>query len=156
MTTVRSILCAAVVLLATACGGTSDSTPPGSASSPSSRPTAPAGAITLSATDFKYVPSSIALKVGVPVTLFITNDAKSDDHDLQSDLPIAALSYAHADNPDDEQADNVKNATLDVDFGAGGWAQVTFTPTQAGTFAFHCGEPGHTEAGMTGAFVVSP
>ena len=151
------ILSLLVVLLASAslvaCGDSTDS--PSPSSKGPTHPEAPAGAITISATSFHYTPSTVTLKVGQPVTLFVTNDSV-DDHDMMSDIPITGLQYAHADNPPAEIDDNVKKNVLDVDFGAGGYAQLTFTPTKAGTYDFHCGEEGHKDKGMSGSFVVAP
>lgn len=152
------VFCAAIgsigALSLIACSSGSSSTTP--SGTDGTRPaTAPAGAVVLSAQDFKFVPSTITGKVGTPITLFVTNDSTGEDHDLKSELPIEKLSYAHADNADNEKADNQKNNTLDVDFKMGSWAQVTFTPTKEGTFEFHCDEPGHKDKGMKGSFVIS-
>ena len=149
----KSILLGLFLAIA-ACSGGGASAP--ASSSTTERPKPPAGAMTLSAVDYKFSPSTIALKVGTPVTLFITNDSTSENHDLKSSIPITALSYARADNAADEQKDNVANNQLDVDFALGHYAEVTFTPTTAGTFPFSCGEPGHKDKGMQGAFVVTP
>jgi uncharacterized cupredoxin-like copper-binding protein len=117
-------------------------------------PAAAQSAVTITAREFSFTPSSIHLKIGVPATLTIVNSG-AVAHDLKSDIAIGNLVYAKADNPADEQKDNVAHNVLDIDFDPGSTAKVTFTPTKAGTFAFHCDIPGHTEAGMTGAFVVS-
>ena len=157
-TSLISCALASSLLVLAGCGSGDDSTPaaPDPSTTPASRPSPPAGAIAVSATSFRYTPSTVTLKVGKAVTLFLTNDSPDDDHDLQSDIPIAGLTYAHADNDASEIDENVKSEKLDVDFHAGGWAQVSFTPTQPGTFAFACGEGDHKEKGMTGQFVVTP
>ena len=138
--------------LAGCSGGTS--TNPGTQTS-SQKPQPPAGAVVVSAKEHVFVPSTIKLKKGVSVTLFISNDG-AEDHDLKSTIPIASLSYAKADNADDEQTENIAKNALDIDFGTGHYAQVTFTPTTAGTFPLQCGEPGHAEHGMVGQFGVEP
>jgi LPXTG-motif cell wall-anchored protein len=109
--------------------------------------------ITVKAGEFFFSPNTITLTVGQPVQLTIVNEGKVD-HDLKSDIPIASLTYQKADNPADEQKENAEQGILDVDYAAGTTAQVTFTPTKAGTYAFNCDVPGHTEAGMTGTFIV--
>jgi len=109
--------------------------------------------ITMHADEFSFTPNTVTLTVGQPVQLTIVNDGKLD-HDLKSDIPISNLSYQKASNPADEQKDNAAKGILDVDYDKGVTAQVTFTPTKAGTYEFHCDIPGHTEAGMKGTFVV--
>jgi uncharacterized cupredoxin-like copper-binding protein len=118
-------------------------------------PPAPQNVVSITAREFSFAPSSIHLKLGVPVTLTIANSG-GVAHDLKSDMAIGDLAYTKADNPADEQKDNVAHSVLDVDFDPGSTAVVTFTPRMAGSFVFHCDVPGHTEAGMTGTFVVSP
>lgn len=134
-----------------ACSGGTDAP----AASADSRATPPAGALVLSAKDFSFVPAAIELHVGKPVTLFIRNDG-SDDHDLKSKLPVSGLAYDHSDNTDDEKTSNAKESQLDVDFAQGHTAQVSFTPTTAGTFPYGCSHTGHADKGMVGTFVVTP
>ncbi len=111
--------------------------------------------VSLTAKEFAYTPNTVNLTVGQPVQLTITN-AGTVDHDIKSSIPIANLAYQQADNDKDEQAENSANGVFDVDFNAGHSSQITFTPTKAGTYDFACDEPGHTEAGMKGTFVVAP
>ncbi len=76
------------------------------------------------------------------------------DHDLKSAIPISGLTYQAADNAEDEQATNIANGTFDVDYATGTVAEVSFVPSQAGTYQFFCDVPDHKEAGMMGTFVV--
>ena len=108
----------------------------------------------LTAKEFSYTPNTVDLTVGQPVQLTIVN-AGTVDHDIKSDIPIANLTYQRADNDPSEQSDNAAKGVFDVDFAPGHTSQVTFTPTKAGTYAFACDEPGHTQAGMKGTFVVA-
>jgi len=150
------ILSLALVVTSIAFAGCGDSTDaPSSASNDPHRPAAPAGAITVTAVSYKFTPTTVSLKVGREVTLFVTNDS-TDDHDIKSDIPISGLHYDHADNVPSEIEDNSKGNVFDVDFSAGGYAQVSFTPTKAGTYEFHCDEEGHKDKGMVGSFVVAP
>lgn len=112
-------------------------------------------AVKLTADEFAFTPNTVTLTAGQPVQLTIVNTGKVA-HDLKSSLPIANLTYQHANNPVDEQAANIKGGVLDVDFDPGTTAQVTFTPTKAGTYTFKCDVPGHAQLGMTGTFVVQP
>jgi uncharacterized cupredoxin-like copper-binding protein len=107
----------------------------------------------LKATEFSFTPGSVTVKVGQPVQLTIEN-VGTVDHDLKSDIPLADLTYQQADNPPDEQQEASEEGTLDIDFNVGHSAQVTFVPTQPGTYAFFCDLPGHRESGMEGTFVV--
>lgn len=150
---------AALTLIAGCGAGTTAAGPDSAAGGAASASTTPAAqpvqsSYTLTANEFSYTPNTVQLKVGQAVTLHIVN-AGAVDHDLKSDMAISNLVYTKAANPADEQADNVAKNVLDVDFDAHTDATVTFTPTTAGSYTFHCDEPGHTEAGMTGTFVVN-
>ena len=109
--------------------------------------------MTLTGTEFSFSPNTINLQVGQRVDLTIKN-AGALDHDLKSAIPISGLTYQAADNAKDEQATNIANGTFDVDYGTGTVAQVSFVPSQAGTYQFFCDIPDHKEAGMMGTFVV--
>jgi uncharacterized cupredoxin-like copper-binding protein len=110
--------------------------------------------ITVKATEFGFQPATIPLTVGQPVQLTIVNGGVLA-HDMKSELPISRLTYIQADNPADEQAENTAEGVLDVDYGKGEIAKVTFVPTKAGTYTFMCDVPGHADAGMKGSFVVT-
>jgi uncharacterized cupredoxin-like copper-binding protein len=109
--------------------------------------------ITVIASDFLYKPQQIDLKAGQKVTLRIVNSGEAN-HDMKSPLAISGLAYTTADNKPDEMVDNVAKNNLDIDFDKGTTAVVSFTPTTAGTYEFHCDQPGHANAGMHGNFVV--
>ena len=136
-----ALLSLMIPIVLTACGG--------------STAAASAQAITIKGTEFALTPNTVTLTVGRPVHLTLINGG-TVDHDIKSALPIAGLTYQNADNPADEQADNSANGVLDVDYNVGTTAQVTFTPTQAGSFPFGCDVPGHAQLGMTGTFIVQP
>jgi uncharacterized cupredoxin-like copper-binding protein len=149
-----SILIAGALASVVACGGKVESTPNETEQTTTTpgRPSAPPGAVSVSAQDLGgYVPSMIVVEAGKPVTLFILNDS-SNDHEIASDIPVSGLTYFHADNDPAAQAVSSKSEAFDVAFQVGGWAQVTFTPTQSGLYEFHCTVPGHTDKG---AFMVS-
>ena len=71
------------------------------------QPTGPQ-VVTLKATEFAFTPTNVNLKVGQVVQLSIPNDG-AVDHDLKSEIPIANLTYQQADNPLDEQRENIVN-----------------------------------------------
>ena len=108
---------------------------------------------TLTGTEFSFSPNTINLQVGQRVDLTIKN-AGTLDHDLKSAIPISGLTYIAADNAQDEQTTNIANGTFDVDYATGTVAEVSFVPSQAGTYQFFCDVPDHKEAGMMGTFVV--
>ena len=152
----------AVLLTVSACGSAQVTrTNLGAAQAVAAQPAtglqAPAAAapqqVTMSATEFKFSPNIVQLTVGRPVQLTITN-VGSVDHDVKSDMPIRDLKYVKADNDASEQQDNAAQGVLDVDFSKGDTSQVTFVPTQAGTYSFYCDEPGHKDGGMVGTFLV--
>ena len=113
----------------------------------------PVQQVTLTGTEFSFSPNTINLQVGQRVDLTIKN-AGTLDHDVKSAIPISGLTYLAADNAKDEQTTNIANGTFDVDYGTGTVAQVSFVPSQAGTYQFFCDIPDHKEAGMMGTFVV--
>jgi uncharacterized cupredoxin-like copper-binding protein len=110
-------------------------------------------AVSLKASEFAFTPSTINLKVGQAVQLTVQNSG-AVDHDLKADIPLANLTYQQADNPLDEQQANRAAGVLDLDYEVGHTGQVTFVPTQAGTYIFYCDVAGHREAGMQGKFIV--
>lgn len=109
--------------------------------------------VKLTATEFSFTPKDVTLTAGQPVHLTVVNAGKVS-HDIKSSIPISDLKYIRASNDTSEQQANAAKGILDVDFDAGTTAEVTFTPTKAGTYTFFCDVPGHKEAGMTGSFVV--
>jgi uncharacterized cupredoxin-like copper-binding protein len=148
---------AALITLGVACGSTAAAPPAPAAAvqkaAATNSPVVYPSKVTILAGEFKYSPNQIDLKAGQAVTLTIVNQGQAD-HDIKTEMPISGLSYTKADNDEDEQADNASKNVFDVDFNVGTTAVVTFTPTTPGSYVFHCDEPGHTEAGMTGTFVI--
>jgi uncharacterized cupredoxin-like copper-binding protein len=149
---------AALVTLGVACGSAQATTQSNQGQPSQQAAATPAAAaypskITVLANEYLYAPNHIDLKAGQPVTLTIVNGGKVD-HDMKSEIPLTGLSYTKSDNEPGEQADNAAKNVYDVDFNVGTTAVITFTPTTAGSFPFRCDQPGHTEAGMTGVFVV--
>lgn len=113
---------AAVVLIVSAC----------QARSPGSGPTE----IVLE--DLRFTPNRIDAKVGVPITVRLTNRG-TERHDL---------SFPSLHMPGLQGVETI----LDP----GETRTVTLTFDQAGTHTFICTLPGHAASGMTGAAYVSP
>ena len=90
------------------------------------------GAISMSATDFKFDPATINAKVGQEVTVNVKNNGAVLHDFMSADL-------------------KVPSTLVDV----GKTTAVKFTPTAAGTFKFVCSQPGHEASGMHGTVTVS-
>jgi len=120
---------------------------------PAAQQAPPVQQVTLTGSEFSFSPSTIDLQVGQRVELTIKN-AGSLDHDLKSEIPLSGLTYLEADNPKDEEANNIATGAFDVDYNTGTVARISFVPSQAGVYQFACDLPGHKEAGMVGTFVV--
>ena len=87
--------------------------------------------------DLRFVPNRIDARVGVPITVRITNDG-SERHDLNFEsLHMPGLEGVEA--------------ILDP----GETRTLTLTFDQPGAHTFICTLPGHAAAGMTGAALVS-
>ncbi len=114
---------ALIAVLVSACGGGAGGSTTGGGSS--------ALNVTVTATEFKFDPSTINATPGQTINLTVKNSGTTQH--------TFVLSQA--------------NVKLTID--PGKTVNQTFTaPTAAGTYAFECDLPGHKEAGMTGQLVV--
>jgi uncharacterized cupredoxin-like copper-binding protein len=97
-------------------------------------PTAAAQTVGITTADtFVYTPNTFTGKVGQPIHVSLKNNANGLVHSFVIDEMNVKL-------------DNIAaQATADV----------TFTPTTAGTFVFYCDTPGHKAAGMTGTITIT-
>ena len=113
----------------------------------------PATDITILATDFSYMPSSLTVPVGQPITLTITNNGK-----VEHDFVITKISLTDVVQPNGgtSMGHDMGAAEYDlhVSTQAGGTSVITFTPTEAGTYDIFCTIQGHKEAGMLGTLIV--
>lgn len=90
--------------------------------------------VNLNALDtFRYDPATITGKVGQPIHIVLNNKGVLE-HSIVIDQFAVKLEHIQG----------------------GATGDVTFTPTQAGTFVFYCDTPGHKEAGMTGTLTINP
>lgn len=87
--------------------------------------------LTVRASEFKFDPVTINLKVGEPVQATITNVGNVRHTFTIPDLEVNAV------------------------MAAGETVTVEFTPTESGTFELLCAVPGHKEAGMVGTIEVT-
>lgn len=97
-----------------------------------------AGSNVITLEDFRFTPNRIDAKVGVPVTVTLTNRG-TERHDLNFEsLHMPGLGGVESMlEPGETRA-------------------ITLTFDQPGTHTFICTLPGHAAAGMTGAAFVTP
>ncbi|MGK2850307.1 MAG: cupredoxin domain-containing protein [Candidatus Limnocylindrales bacterium] len=88
--------------------------------------------------DMRFEPSRLDAKVGVPMTVRLTNNG-SERHDLN--FPSLHM-------PGLEGVESILEP--------GETRTITLTFTEPGTHNFICSLPGHAAAGMTGAVFVTP
>jgi len=112
--------------------------------------------VRVEATEFAFGPATIEVTAGLPVTLTLAN-VGSVEHDLTvQEIPLAERSAAEGPMEGHTMSAEAEQAQLHVAAPAGQPAELTFTPTQPGTYEFACSVPGHKEAGMIGTLVVRP
>ena len=96
------------------------------------------GASTIVLEDMRFTPNRIDAKVGVPLTLQLTNKG-TERHDLNFEaLHMPGL------------------GAVESILEPGESTTITLTFDQPGTHTFICTLPGHAAAGMTGAAYVTP
>lgn len=141
----RALLALALALLAAACSGGSGS-PSGPTATPAVVPED--GAITITASEWQFVPASIAVQQGQEVHIQLQNDGR-----ILHDLKIAGL--------DAEVIESISSGPLSADDGelfvgaeAGEQGTLVFVPRQAGTFTYYCSLEGHPALGMEGTLTV--
>jgi uncharacterized cupredoxin-like copper-binding protein len=88
--------------------------------------------ITIKLEGMRFQHDSLQVQTGQPVTLQLVNKD----------------GYTHAFDLDDFD--------IHLQLAAEETVEVSFTPTQSGTFTFYCGSPGHEAAGMVGSITVLP
>ncbi|MFH1185391.1 MAG: cupredoxin domain-containing protein [Chloroflexota bacterium] len=110
----------------------------------------PATSISLTMTDFTFLPNTLTVPMGEEITLLVTNNGA-----VAHSFMIMKLGYEignHGHVGQEEQA----NAYWDQEqLEAGETTQSTFTaPLEAGEYQIVCGVAGHLEAGMVGKLIV--
>ena len=88
--------------------------------------------ITIKLEGMRFQHDSLQVQTGQPVTLQLVNKD----------------GYAHAFDLDEFD--------IHLQLAAEEIVEVSFTPTQSGTFTFYCSSPGHEAAGMVGSLTVLP
>ncbi len=122
------------------------------ASASTAPPAKPASvvAISVSATDFAFTPSTIRVPLGKPVRIQMPNSGVVD-HDLRVDL-IQVSNLTSADHEDGHGHGGAAQVMAHSAPGKTGW--VEFTPTKPGTYELVCTITGHKDAGMKGTLIV--
>lgn len=87
--------------------------------------------ISVQGNEFAFMPSTLDVKLGQPVTLTFENTGKYPHNFVISDLNV--------------QSKKLMPGESDT---------VTFTPTKAGSFPYLCTIPGHADKGMKGTITV--
>lgn len=100
--------------------------------------------------ELKFEPATIKVKAGRPVHLTAKNVGTADHDWVISNMPVADVKNT----ADDDHGAMMQPGTIMADTTPGHAATVEFTPISKGTFDVYCSKPGHTEAGMKGAFKV--
>jgi len=111
-----------------------------------------AGEITVEASEFKFEPSTIEVKVGQKVKLKLRN-VGTVEHDFSvMEISTSGLSAQSAGGHD--MGHMTKNPQLHVAAKNGKTSTLEFTLTQAGTYEVFCAVAGHKEGGMVARLVV--
>jgi len=124
--------------------------------------------VTITMSDFKFTPKTIAVKAGVPVELTLVNKGA-----VEHEFMVYVTPKAAPDDWDEYVMDNTyfkdmgevevvfrgqgavaSTRMFEVELEKGKSATVEFTPAKKGTFETGCHVEGHYEAGMKATFVV--
>ncbi len=124
--------------------------------------------ITITMTEYKFTPAKISLQAGVPVEIVLVNKGKVEHEFMVYKTPTGKI-----DDWDEYIMPNtyfqgmgeVKGefagvgavagtSVFEVEVAKGKTAELSFTPTQKGTFEIGCHSEGHYEAGMKGVLIV--
>ncbi len=101
--------------------------------------------LTVTLTNFAFTPGTITLKSGTTYTLHLVNNGGSG-HNFSAPEFFAASTVAAQDKS------KIADGAVEVDEGQS--ADVTVTPTRAGTYKLICTHFMHQTFGMTGQIVV--
>lgn len=141
-------------LLLTACGG--DTTAP--ASGTESAAPAPQ-VLEVVAKDLSFEPTTLTATAGQPVMINLVNEGALE-HDWSvghgmTVMDVMAMGDGASDAHTDEMAGMEEDLALHMSAEAGHSAEMTFTPSEAGTYEFYCTVLGHKEAGMVGTLIIN-
>jgi len=112
----------------------------------------PATSISVTMTDFTFLPNTLTVPAGQEITLSVTNSGA-----VAHDFMIMKLGYqidSHGHFGQEEHA-NVYWEQEQLEAGARLDSKFT-SPTEPGEYQIVCGVAGHVEAGMVGKLIVVP
>ncbi len=113
-----------------------------------------AKAITITAREYKFSPSTIKLQAGQRVHLVLENRG-TVNHEFVSPIFKSAKDLEIRSQGIKVEGDDIS----EVEFGKGKVVEIEFTPSQTGTFQFWCGEKIgdklHRDLGMRGTAAVA-
>lgn len=118
----------------------------------------PATTLDVTANEFSFSPGEMRLNVQQRYQIRLKNEGQVL-HDWTVDsIPASDVSIGAS---DDHDMDNMGGmgageSRLHIAVDRGKSADLSFTPTRAGEYAFYCTVVGHREAGMQGKLVVEP
>jgi uncharacterized cupredoxin-like copper-binding protein len=120
-----------------------------------------------SMTDFAFKPAQTKLKVGVPASITVTNNGKTEHEFYVYDMPKTepkeweeyAIDKTFFKNIGEVKVyvNGVKvagHSLFEFEVQPGQTLKLEFTPTRKGTFQIGCHLPGHYEKGMKGVVTV--
>ena len=129
-----ALLAGALLMILSACGGSSG----------------PSTTVSLTMTDFTFLPNTLTVPAGEEITLTLANGG-AVAHDLMI-MKLGADIGSQGHVGPEEHANVFWEQEL---LGAGETVKATFTaPTEPGEYQIVCGVAGHLEAGMQGRLIV--
>ena len=112
------------------------------------------GETVVEASDFKFQPSSIGVKVGQAVKLRFRNKGRVEHDFGVMEIPLANMSAPTPASGGHDMSGMAQEPQLHVPALAGQSNMVQFTPSQAGNYQILCTVAGHKEAGMVATLIV--
>ena len=110
----------------------------------------PSTSISLTMTDFTFLPNTLTVPAGEEITLTVTNSGA-----VAHDFMIMKLGHAVGGNGHVGEAEHANVYWEQEQLEAGRTLQSKFTaPSEPGEYQIVCGVAGHFEAGMSGKLIV--
>jgi uncharacterized cupredoxin-like copper-binding protein len=110
--------------------------------------------VTLHAAEFRYEPGTIQAQVGQDVTVALANIGTLEHDFVILEIPMAQSAEQATEMAEHDMGSIGVDPDIHLAAMPGLNADVTFTPTESGTYEFYCAVPGHREAGMVGTLIV--
>lgn len=107
---------------------------------------------TVTAQSMAFSPKEITVEKGQRVKIVLDNK-DSQLHDFSIDKVPGNVTGGHA-GAQHDMSNMGKMPDVHAAADAGKSAEITLTPTEAGTYTFYCAVAGHKESGMQGTLIV--